>query len=137
MFGRLVYLLSMYFSGTLSALIVCIMHRTCTQKRPVFVFGRGACFLSFHSNKNFANKVVQYVTSFFVVLTCVVPSPALALICFSHGVCNHLERVLRPRRQFLWVVVAHEVLCGLFRLCRREECAQFYLFLISLYTARE
>lgn len=64
MFGRLVYLLRMYFSGTLVALIVCIMSRTCTQKRPVFVFGRGACFLSFHSNKNFAKKVVQYVTSF-------------------------------------------------------------------------
>lgn len=36
MFGRLVYLLRMYFSGMLAALIVYIMHRTCTQKIPVF-----------------------------------------------------------------------------------------------------
>jgi len=51
MFGRLVYLLRMYFSGTLAALIVCIMHRTCTQKRPVLFLEEVHVFFHFIRTK--------------------------------------------------------------------------------------
>ena len=56
MFGRLVYLLRMYFSGTLAALIVCIMHMTCTQKRPVLFLEEVHVFCHFIRTKTLQIK---------------------------------------------------------------------------------